>query len=139
MTEQGSTAVEDRSIAQLVQDMSEQTRRLVRDEVQLAAAELKDKGKNAGVGAGLAGAAGVVALFGALAFVAAAILALALVVPGWAAALIVGGALMLVAGTAALIGRNKIRRAVPPVPEEAAAGVAEDVRAVREGSRHART
>ncbi|HVV10334.1 phage holin family protein [Amycolatopsis sp.] len=136
MTEHGSTAVEDRSIARLIQDMSEQTRRLVRDEVQLAAAELKDKGKNAGLGAGLAGAAGVVAVFGALALVAAAILGLALVMPGWAAALVVGAALLVVAGIAALIGTRKIKRAVPPVPEEAAAGVAKDVQVVREGGRH---
>lgn len=132
----GSTAVEDRSIAQLVQDMSEQTRRLVRDELVLATEELKQKGKRAGIGAGMTGAAGVMALFGAGTLVACAVLALALVLPGWAAALIIGAALLAVAGLAAMLGTKKLKSAVPPVPEEATAGVQKDVEVVRQKGNH---
>lgn len=128
----GSTAVGDRSIAQLVQDMSEQTRRLVRDELLLATEELKQKGKRAGIGAGLTGAAGVVALLGAATLIACAVLALALVLPAWAAALIIGVALLAGAGIAAMLGAKKLKSAVPPVPEEAAAGVQKDVDVVRQ-------
>lgn len=127
-----STAVEDRSIAQLVQDMSEQTRRLVRDEVRLAAEELKQKGKRAGMGAGLTGVAGITALFGVATLIACAVLALALVLPGWAAALIIGGALLAAAGIAALVGTKQLKAATPPMPAEAAAGVQKDVEVVRQ-------
>jgi membrane protein len=131
-----STAVEDRSVAQLVQDMSEQTRRLVRDELILATAELKQKGKRAGIGAGLTGAAGVVALFGAGTLVACAVLALALVLPAWASALIIGVVLLAAAGLAAKLGTKKLKSAAPPVPEEAAAGVQKDVEVVRQRGHH---
>lgn len=132
----GSTAVEDRSVAQLVQDMSEQTRRLIRDELVLATAELKQKGKRAGVGAGLTGAAGMIALFGAGTMIACAVLALALVLPAWAAALIIGVALFAAAGIAALLGRRQLKSAGSPVPEEAAAGVQKDIEVVRQGGNH---
>jgi hypothetical protein len=60
------------------------------------------------------------------------------VLPGWAAALIIGAALLAVAGIAALIGTKQLKSATPPVPEEAAAGVQKDVDAVRQrGHRHA--
>lgn len=134
-TGRGSTAVEDRSIAQLVQDMSEQIQRLVRDELRLATEELRRKGKRAQTGAGLAGAAGVLALFGAATLVAAAVLALALVLPAWASALIIGGGLLLVGGLAGLMGKQQLSAAVPPVPQEAVSGVPKDLAAMREGLR----
>ncbi|HKS47914.1 MAG TPA: phage holin family protein [Amycolatopsis sp.] len=124
-------AVQDRSIAELVQDMSDQIRRLVRDEMRLAADELKQKGRRAGVGAGLAGLAGMLAAYGGIALVAAAVFALALVLPAWLSALLVGAALLLAGGLAGLMGRRSLRAATPPVPEEAAANVAKDVQAVR--------
>jgi membrane protein len=124
-------AVRDRSIAELVQDLSDQVRRLVRDEMRLAVDELRRKGRRAGRGAGLTGVAGVLALYGGLSLVAAAVIALALVLPAWLSALLIGVALLLVAGLAALLGRRSLQSAGPPVPEEAAAGVAKDVRAVR--------
>src|SRR5437764_1172839 len=114
---QGAATRDDRSVAQLVQDMSEQVRRLVRDELRLATEELRQKGKRAGVGAGLTGVAGLVAFFGGATLVACAVLALALVVPGWAAALIVGAVLLAVAGVAALVGTKQLKKATPPVPE----------------------
>ncbi|WP_216217511.1 phage holin family protein [Amycolatopsis aidingensis] len=126
---------QERSTTQLVQDLSEQVSRLVRDELWLATAELKSKGKRAGAGAGLTGAAGITALLGGATLIAAAVLALALVLPGWAAALIVGGGLLLVAGILAAAGAPLLKRAAPPVPEEAMAGMRKDVEAAREGAR----
>ncbi|EHR49823.1 Protein of unknown function (DUF1469) [Saccharomonospora marina XMU15] len=124
--------VDERSVAQLVTDLSEQTSRLVRDEMKLAMAELQSKGKHLGVGAGLAGAAGVIAFFGAGTMLAAAVLALALVLPAWAAALVIGGGLLLLAGLIGLIGKGQVRRAGPPVPREAVDSVRKDIDTVRE-------
>ncbi|WP_158890460.1 phage holin family protein [Amycolatopsis anabasis] len=131
----GSTATEERSVAQLVSDLSEQLNRLVRDEMRLAVLELRAKGKRIGLGAGLAGLAGVLALFGGGALVATLILALALVLPAWAAALIVGGGLLLLAGLLALIGGKQVRNATPPVPGEAVTGMREDVEVLKENVR----
>jgi uncharacterized membrane protein YqjE len=116
-----------------VSDLSDEVKRLVRDEIRLAAFELQHKGKKLGFGAGLFGAAGLFALFGAGALVAAAVLALALVLPGWLAAVLVAVVLFLIAGIAALIGKKEVTQAVPPVPEEAIAGVRADVDVVKQG------
>jgi uncharacterized membrane protein YqjE len=122
----------DTSTAQLVNQLSEQVSRLARDEIRLAVAELKDKGKHAGVGAGMFGAAGVFAWWGGLSLVAGIILALSLVVPLWAAALIVAAALLLIAGVAALMGRSQVRQATPPVPRQAMDNVQEDIATIKE-------
>lgn len=124
----------DTSTAQLVNQLSEQVSRLARDEIRLAVAELKDKGKHAGVGAGMFGAAGVFAWWGGLSVVAGIILALSLVLPPWAAALIVAAALLLVAGVAALMGRSQMRRATPPVPRQAMDNVQEDIATIKESA-----
>lgn len=125
--------LQDRPVGQLISEASEQLSRLVRAEMRLAAAELQQKGKRAGVGAGLFGAAGVLALYGGATLVACLILALALVFAAWLAALIVGAAVLLVAGVLALLGKRQVQRAIPPVPEDAVASVKEDVEAVKEG------
>jgi uncharacterized membrane protein YqjE len=122
----------DTSTAQLVNQLSEQVSRLARDEIRLAVIELKDKGKHAGVGAGMFGAAGVFAWWGGLSVVAGIILALSLVLPPWGAALIVAAALLLIAGVAALMGRSQIRRATPPVPRQAMDNVQEDIATIKE-------
>jgi uncharacterized membrane protein YqjE len=124
----------ERSVGELVSELSDEVKRLVRDEMRLAVFELQRKGKKMGFGAGLFGAAGLLALFGAGTLVAAAVLALALVVPGWLAAVIVAVALFVVAGIAALVGKKEVAQAVPPVPEEAIAGVREDVDTVKQGA-----
>lgn len=138
MTEQvnnGSPQRGERSISQLVSDMSEQMSRLVRDEMRLATEELRTKGKRAGIGAGLAGAAGVTALLGAGTLVACVVLALALVLPAWAAALIVGAGLLLVAAVLGAVGGKQLKRATPPLPREAMAGIEQDVQVVKENAR----
>ena len=115
------------STAELVQRATEQVSRLVRDELALARAELTQKGKHAGIGIGLFGGGGALALYGLGALVATAILLLDLVLPAWAAALIVAVALFLLAGVLALVGKKQVSHAVPPMPEAAVRSVRADV------------
>src|SRR5262249_45742536 len=124
------TELSDRSVGDLVRLANEQFATLVRHEVDFAKAEMAEKAKRAGVGAGLFGVAGVLALYALGVFIAAAIIALALALPGWAAALIVGGALILFAGLAAFIGRARLRSATPAVPQESVRRLREDLNAV---------
>lgn len=125
----------DRSVAELIRHASEQTSQLVRDELRLAQAELREKGKHAGKAAGMVGGAGFVALYGVGAVIAAAILLLAEVLQAWAAALIVGAVLLLVAAVLGLLGRKQVKQAVPPVPEQAVQGVKTDVETIKERAR----
>jgi uncharacterized membrane protein YqjE len=128
----------DRPTGELVKDLSTQVSTLVRQELELAKVELTAKGKQAGIGAGMLGGAGLFALYGVGALVATAILALATVVDGWLAALIVAVVLFALAGVLALMGRARARRAGPPVPEQAVATVKEDVRYTKEHVAEAR-
>lgn len=129
---QRGPAPDEQSIADLIKAMSEQTSHLVRDEIQLATLELKEKGKRAGIGVGMFGGAGVVALFGAGAMTAAIIMALAQAMDGWAAALVVAVVLFALAGVLAIIGKKQVVQAVPPAPEEAVAGIKTDIGVVKE-------
>jgi uncharacterized membrane protein YqjE len=128
----------DRPTGELVKDLSTQVSTLVRQELELAKVELTAKGKQAGIGAGMLGGAGLFALYGVGALVATAILALATVVEGWLAALIVAVVLFALAGVLALMGRARARRAGPPVPEQTVATVKEDVRYTKEHVAEAR-
>ncbi|MEV4313587.1 phage holin family protein [Actinocrispum sp. NPDC049592] len=125
----------ERSVGQLVGDLADELKRLVRDEIKLAVLEMRTKGKKMGIGAGALGVAGVLGLLGGGTLVAAAVLAIALVMPAWLAALLVGGALVILAGLTGLVGKSQITKAVPPVPEEAVAGVREDIQAIQRGVR----
>lgn len=130
---------QDPTLGALVHDMTEQMSTLVRDEMRLAQAEMTQKGKKAGVGIGLFGGAGLVALFGVGTLLATVILALALVIPAWLAALIVTVVLFAVAGVLALKGRSSVSQATPAKPEEAIAGLKEDIATVKgeRGHEHA--
>lgn len=125
----------DASVGELIMRMSEQTSRLVRDELRLAQAEMSEKAKHGGIGAGLFGAGGILALFGFGALITAAILALALVLPAWASALIVAVLLFVAAGVAALIGKKQISQA-SPTPERTVESVKRDVEEVKERRHH---
>jgi ABC-type multidrug transport system fused ATPase/permease subunit len=125
----------DASAGELVSRMSQDLSTLIRDELRLAQAETSAKAKKMGLGIGLFGGAGVITLFGVGALVAAAILGLSLVVDPWLAALIVGGALLVIAAVAALLGKRDVSAAAPPVPTEAVAGLKSDVNTLREGVR----
>jgi uncharacterized membrane protein YqjE len=122
------------STGELVSRLSQQLTTLVRDEMRLAQAELTQKGKKAGIGAGLFGGAGLVALYGVGALVAAAIIALSLAVTAWLAAVIVAVVLFIVAGVLALVGKKEVSAATPALPQEAIAGLKADVATVKEGA-----
>ncbi|GIH99318.1 phage holin family protein [Planobispora takensis] len=123
---------ESLSTAELVRQVSEGVSRLVRDELRLAKIELAEKGRHAGRGAGLFGGAGVVALFGAGAMVAAVILLLALVMPAWAAAAVVGAVLLATAAVLGLMGKRQVQEAGSPAPERTIRSVKNDIDAVKE-------
>jgi len=128
----GASSPTDASAGELVAQASRQISELVRQELTLAKVELVDKGKHAGVGTGLFGGAGVIAFYGGAVLIAAAVAAVALALPVWLAALIIGAALMIVAGVLALTGRKQFRRAVPPMPEKAAESVKTDVKEIKD-------
>jgi hypothetical protein len=117
----------DQSVTELVKQLADQTSTLVRQEMELAKAELRQKGKLAGIGAGAFGGAGLLGLFALGALTAAAILGLATAIDGWLAALVVAAVYGAVAGVLALVGRNKVQEASPPIPEQATESVKEDV------------
>lgn len=129
---------EQASTAELVSRLSEQMTTLVRDELALARLEMVEKGKKAGKGAGLLGAAGVTAMYGLGALFVTAGAALSLVMPVWAAALIVTVVLFAVAGIAALIGKNQVKQAVPPAPEQAMESGRRDVDTLMAAARNGR-
>jgi hypothetical protein len=128
----GPVRDEHRSVGELVGQATEQLSRLVRQEVALAKEELAAKGRRAGRGGGLLGAAGAFAYAGLLASAGTAVAALSLVLSVWAAALIVTGVLFVIAGVLAATGRAQLRQAVPPTPEEALGSVRADVEEIRE-------
>jgi hypothetical protein len=136
--EHGAGSPSEASIAELIKQLSEQSSRLARQEVDLAKAELSAKGKRAGIGAGMFGGAGVFGLYGVGALTAAAILGLATAVAAWLAALIVAVVLAAVAGILALQGKTKVQQATPPVPEQAAESVKEDVQWAKSRAQSAR-
>ncbi|MGP5625573.1 phage holin family protein [Brachybacterium alimentarium] len=122
---------EEASVAHLVDRLSEQTSRLVRDELKLARAEYTEKAKQGGAAAGLFGAGAVLAWFGLGALIATVILLLALVLPPWAAALIVTVVVFLAAGVAALLGKKKAE-GLTPTPERTVATLRRDADEITE-------
>jgi hypothetical protein len=126
------------STGELVTRLSEQMSTLVRDELALARAEMTEKGKRAGTGAGLLGGGGVLALYGVAGLITTAILGLAEIWAPWLAALVVTGVVFAVAGVLALVGRAEVKRAAPPVPERAKENVQADVETVRNAVREGR-
>ena len=132
------TDLRERPIGDLLKQLSEETTTLVRQELELAKAEVAEKGKKAGTGAGMFGGAGVAVFLGLGAITAALIAALDAAMPLWLAALIVGLVWMAVAGVLALQGRNKVQEATPPVPEQATESVKEDVQWAKTRAQSAR-
>jgi Putative Actinobacterial Holin-X, holin superfamily III len=126
------------STADLVKLAGEQVSQLVREELALARAEMTAKAKRAGTGAGLFGAAGVLALYGLGVLLATLVIVLDLVLPLWLAALIVTVLLLVAAGVMALVGRGQVREATPPVPEQAVDSVRADLHTVSEAAREGR-
>jgi uncharacterized membrane protein YqjE len=115
------------TIGALVHQLSEEVPELVRSEIRLAQAEVAQKGRSVGLGLGIVGAAGLLGFLGIATLVATAVLGLAQALPGWAAALIVAVALLLLAGLLALVGKGRVSAGQPLKPEQAIAGLQEDV------------
>ncbi|MEU6377791.1 phage holin family protein [Streptomyces sp. NPDC046909] len=120
------------SVGELVGQATDQLSQLVRQEVALAKEELTEKGRRAGRGGGMLGAAGAIAYAGLLALAATATAALSLTLPVWAAALIVTAVLFATAALLAANGRAQLRHAAPPTPEETLGSVRADVEEIRE-------
>ncbi|MCV7444076.1 hypothetical protein AWB91_03835 [Mycobacterium paraense] len=127
----------DASMGELMSQLSAQLSRLVRDEMHLAQKELEQSAKRAGVGAGLFGVAGILALAGFASLIASGIAAVALALPVWAAALIVGAALFAAAGAAALLSKRQADHVAPAAPLTVA-NVKQDVQKVKD-ARHDRS
>jgi Flp pilus assembly protein TadB len=125
------------SIGELMNQLSSQTSRLIRDEMRLAQKELQESAKHAGIGAGLFSVAGLLAFFGLATFIAAAVAALSLVLAVWAAALVVGVVLFIAAGVAALVGRGQAQEVTPATPRTVETLKA-DIQEVKD-ARHDRT
>jgi putative superfamily III holin-X len=128
----------DQPLPDLLRQLSEQTTALVRQELELAKAEMSEKGKQAGIGVGAFGAAGLVGLFALGALTATFILALATAVDAWLAALIVTVVYAAVAGVLALTGKSKVQQATPPAPERAMESTKEDVEWTKQRAKAAR-
>jgi uncharacterized membrane protein YqjE len=114
-------------LPELLKQLSEETTRLVHQEIELAKAELAQKGRQAGMGAGLFGAAGAIGFLALAALTTCLILALDAAVPAWLAALIVAVVYGAIAAVLAMRGRAKVKQAVPPLPEQTIETVKEDV------------
>ncbi len=125
-------SVSDRSVAELMRQLSEQTSALVRQEMELARAELTVKGKQAGIGIGMFGAAGIVALYAVGALTAFVVLLLSQAMTGWLAALIVTAVYAAIAGILALTGKTHVQRGVPPTPEQTVETVRQDVQTTKQ-------
>jgi hypothetical protein len=128
-----TTRLRERPIGDLLGSFAQDTTTLMSQEIELARAEIAVQMKRAGTGAGLFGGAAVVAMAGLGALTACAIVALALVLDLWLAALIVGAALLAVGGLLALMGRSRMKQVAPPVPERALQSVRQDIGAVQQG------
>jgi Putative Actinobacterial Holin-X, holin superfamily III len=127
-----SRDLSDRSVSDLLKQASDQTTTLVRQELELAKAELTTKGKQLGLGAGMFGGAGVFGVYAFGALTAAIILALALAMTGWLAALIVAVIYGAVAGGLALQGKSKVKAGTPPMPEQTMQSVKADVQSTKD-------
>ena len=123
------------STGELVSQVSERVAQLMRDELELAKAEMVGKSKRAGLGIGLVGAGGVLALYGIACLVAAAVLGLSNAMAAWLAALVVAVMILAVAAVVVLVGRQKTVRAAPPVPTETVISLRADLDEVKESAR----
>ena len=120
-----------KSLGKLIADVPSLVGQLIRDELDQIKKELVTKLSSLGIGVGLLAGAAFVGFFLFAVLIAAAILGLAVVLPGWLAALIVAAVLLIIAGILALIGISKLKKGVPPVPEKSITSVKNDVRAIK--------
>jgi membrane protein len=124
--------VADKPAGELASDLAKQASELVREELRLALTEMRDKVAKAGFGSALLLVAGILALYAGAVALAGMVLVLARIMPAWFAAAVIGALLVVTATVAGAIGLDRIQRAVPLIPEEAVAGIAEDVKTVQD-------
>jgi len=125
--EPSENALREKSMGVLFKQLSEDLSTLVRQELRLAQAEMTEKGKRAGIGAGLLGGGGIVGLLALGSLTACLIAALATGMETWLAALIVTVVYAAIAGVLALTGRNRVAEAAPAAPEQTVETVKEDM------------
>jgi Putative Actinobacterial Holin-X, holin superfamily III len=128
----------EQSLPELTKRLADQASSLAQKEVELGKAELELKGKSLGLGAGAFGAAGILGLYALGALIATAILALAIVLDAWLAALIVAAGLGAAAGVLALMGKRKVDEGTPPIPEEAVESTRADVEHTKQRAKEGR-
>lgn len=129
----------DRPTTDLLRELADQTTTLVRQEIDLAKAELTEKGKRAGAGAGMFGGAGLIGTLALAALTTAIVAALDTAMPLWLAALIVAAVYGAIAGVLALTGKRQIDEAAPAAPEQTIDSVKEDVQWAKTRARSGRT
>jgi hypothetical protein len=135
----GSEDLRERSLGELLKELSQETTRLVHQELELAKAELAQKGRQAGTGAGMFGGAGAIGLAALGALTACFILALDAVMPAWLAALLVAVVYGVIAFVLVRQGQARIKQATPPVPTQTIETVKEDVEWAKTQMRSDRT
>jgi uncharacterized membrane protein YqjE len=139
MTASTDNELRDRPTGELLRELSNQTTTLVKQELELAKAELQEKGKQAGIGAGMFGGAGVFGVGAFAALTAGMIAALSEAMDTWLAALIVAVVYAAAAGVMAMTGKKKVKEAAPPIPEQAKDSVKEDMEWAKTQARSGRT
>ena len=139
MTASRDNTMRDRPTGELLRDLSDHTTTLVKQEMELAKAELQEKGKQAGVGAGMFGGAGLFGVGAFAALTACLIAGLGQAMEIWLAALVVAVAYAVVAAVFAITGKQKVKQAVPPVPEQAKDSVKEDLEWAKTQAKSGRT
>jgi uncharacterized membrane protein YqjE len=129
------SAADGRSTGQLVKDLSHQVSTLARQEIELAKAEMIEKGRETGIGVGLIAGAAVAALLALGTLTACVVLALDGAMPAWLAALLVALAWAAVAAILAAVGKQRVEEAGAPVPEQTVESVKEDIRWLKDQRR----
>jgi uncharacterized membrane protein YqjE len=139
MTAPRDNELRDRPTGELLKELSDHTTTLVKQEMELAKAELQEKGKQAGLGAGMFGGAGLFGVGAFAALTACLIAVLDQVMEFWLAALIVATAYAAIAAVLAVTGKRKLKKAGPPIPEQTKDSVKEDMEWARTQARSGRT
>jgi hypothetical protein len=139
MTASTDNELRDRPTGELLRELSNQTTTLVKQELDLAKAELQAKGKQAGIGAGMFGGAGIFGVGAFAALTAGVIAGLSEAMDTWLAALIVAVVYAAVAGVMAMTGKKKVKEAAPPIPEQSRDSVKEDMEWAKTQARSGRT
>ena len=139
MTAPRDNELRDRPTGELLKELSDHTTTLVKQEMDLAKAELQEKGKQAGLGAGMFGGAGLFGVGAFAALTACLIAVLDQAIELWLAALIVAAAYAAIATVLAVTGKRKVKKAGPPIPEQAKDSVKEDMEWARTQARSGRT